>query len=194
VKLARAVARTNSAARPEVEEVDDLGAGRSLAELREDTLEAVPVGVRVVIGHRVRGEHDVVAVVVGGACGRLDAGAGGDAGQDNLSDAEVPQQGVEAGVVEGTAAPLRDQVVARLQLKLVDDVRPARGKRAGAAVAAGVGPAGSAARDVDQHEREAMLAEGLRQGCRRGHDVRNCAGDDSLLHSSASTTGSPPPP
>jgi hypothetical protein len=83
--------------------------------------------------------------------------------------------------VEGAAAPLRDQVVARLQLKLVDDVRPARGQRAGAAVAADIGAAGGAAGDVDQHDGEVMLAEGLRQGCRMGHDVRNRNGDDSLL-------------
>ena len=121
------------AARPAVEELDDLGAGRGLAELGEDAFEAVPVGVGVVVGHRVRGKHDVVAVVVGGACGGLDAGTGGDAGEHDLGDAEVAQQGVEAGVVEGAAAPLGDQVVARLPLELVDDVRPARGQRAGAA-------------------------------------------------------------
>jgi hypothetical protein len=61
-----------------VEELNDLGTGRGLAELGEDAPEAVLVGVGV--GHRVGGEHDVVAVVVGGACGGLDAGAGGDAG------------------------------------------------------------------------------------------------------------------
>jgi hypothetical protein len=35
--------------------------------------------------------------------------------------------------VKGAAPPLRDQVVTRLPLQLVDDVRPARGQRAGAA-------------------------------------------------------------
>ena len=139
------------------------------------------MGVGVVVGHRVCGEHDVVAVVVGGACGGFDAGAGGDAGQHDLGDAEVAQQGVQAGVVEGAAAPLGDQVVARLPLQFVDDVRPARGKRAGAAMAAtaaGVGAAGSAAGDVDQHDGEVMLTEGLRQGSRARHGARNRTGDD----------------
>jgi hypothetical protein len=59
-------------------------------------------------------------VVVGGAGGGLDARAGGDAGEHDPGDAEVAQQGVEAGVVEGAAAPLGDPVVARLRLELVE--------------------------------------------------------------------------
>ena len=73
--------------------------------------------------------------------------------------------------MEGAAPPLGDQVVARLPVKLVDDVRPARGRRAGAAGASGVGAAGSAAHDIDQDDGEIMFAERLGQGRGVWHDV-----------------------
>ena len=66
--------------------LDRVGRG-GLAQAGEDPGDAVLVGDGVAVEHGVDGEYDVVAQLVGGPGGRLDADTRGDAADDDLSDA-----------------------------------------------------------------------------------------------------------
>jgi hypothetical protein len=75
------------------------------------------------------------------------------------STTQIPQEGVEAGVVECAATPLGDQVVGRLDVEFVDEVGPA-GRQCGAAAGpSGLGAPRRASGDVDQDHGQAVSPE-----------------------------------
>lgn len=49
------------------------------------------VRVGIAVGHRIRNKHNVVTVIIGATCCCLDAGAGRNARQENLSYAPLTQ-------------------------------------------------------------------------------------------------------
>ena len=115
----------------------------------------------VPVGHRVGGQHDVVAVLVRGPGGRLDPGTGRDPGQHDLGDTALAQQRVQRGAVERAPGLLGHQQIIRLLVHLRDDVGPVR--RRSERRTADVSAAGRDARHVDQHDWEAVPAEGRGQ-------------------------------
>ena len=87
--------------------------------------DAVVVRLGAHVGHGVDGERDVEARFIGLARGRLDAGAGGDAGDHHLGDALRLSNGFEIGAGERAPGPLGHHDVAGLLVQFGDEVGPA---------------------------------------------------------------------
>ncbi len=78
-----------------VEKRDDLRARSGLAQSRKDPRDAVLMRLGAHVGHRVGGERDIEAKLMGEARCRFDADAGRDAGENDLRDARSLQKRVE---------------------------------------------------------------------------------------------------
>ena len=156
---------------------------RGLADAREDLLDGVAMIVEVAIGHRIGDGDDVKAMVEGVAGGRLDAAAGGDAGEKNLGDAAAAQDQLQGGPVEGADLQLRHRMIARLAVKLRDQVCPVGRRRK---IEFRLGAAGGHAGDIDQDDRQFPLAESTRETADAGRDLRRGMGGrhrhDAFLH------------
>lgn len=127
------------------------------------------------VAHRIGGEGDVVAVLVGGASGGLHADAGGDARQHDLRDTAAAQLDVEAGAVESTQVAFGDGDVAGAAGQFGDDYVPALGQAATPAGGLGAARDGVAPvrgeRDPDQHHGQVAGTEGVGEFGRTGDDL-----------------------
>ena len=101
---------------------------------------------------------------LGLACGRLDTDAGGNAGDHDLRDTQVPQVLLQARVPERPPLPFGDRVVSRLLVQLGDQIGPTGRSRSTAASLLRASRGCTA--DIDEHNRQAMAAERLRQEAR----------------------------
>ena len=155
----------------------------ALAEPRKHVCDAVVVSLGTRIGHRVGGKGDVEARLVGLPRGGLDAGAGGDAGDDDLRDAALPQLALEIGAGECAPCPLGHGDIVGLSIQLGNEIGPSVGERT--ARARPLGAARCAAGDIDQHDRQAMPPKrrGKRAGARHdvAHGVNGREIDDAAL-------------
>ena len=95
--------------------------------------DAVDVSLWARICHGVHGQGDVEPAFVGLACGRLDTEAGGDASDHDLRNIQVLQVLLQARIPERSPLLLCHRVVARLLVKLRDQIGPPCGKLAATA-------------------------------------------------------------
>ena len=107
-----------------VEQINDLPSRAGFAPPREDSGDAIDVRVKVHVGHGVDREGDFEPRFVRVACGRLDAFAGGDAGDNDLGDPQIFQLRFEIRIREGSPLSLPHCMVVWLLFQFGDDIGP----------------------------------------------------------------------
>lgn len=144
---------------------------------------AAGMGFQIGVGHGVERQGNVETEVAGMAGSGFDAHAGGDADDHHLGDALALQPGFEIGLDESACRALRHRVVPRVWLQIGDEIRPTGGKFPDAGRL--VRPAGRHPGDIDEHDRQAMGAKCLGQGCCPFQHIFNGMGrrqrDDAFL-------------
>ena len=88
-----------------------------LCDPGENLLDAVAVGIRVPVGHRIHYQHNIVTMIVSAARRRFHAGARRNACHEHLRRAALPQVIIQRCADERTHSLFANQMIAGLLLQ-----------------------------------------------------------------------------
>jgi hypothetical protein len=168
-----------------LEEIDSFLGHTSFSKLREYLRDAVDVSVGARDRHGLNGNGDIESALMRVACGRLDIDASGDAGDHDLSDTELLQMFFQTRVSERSPRPLRHRIVFRLTGSARGRDRPIRRAAQLSTAASLFRSTRCSAGDVDEHDRQTVVAKRVSQRDRVLHDLADsvCGGqsEDAFL-------------